>query len=1308
MLRWLTKLWRWFKGLFVRNRPAATVPSLRLTLSNLEYENTLMALLEEAEQGKSWSNLQALLVLHRLTPEVLAQWLKEHSSRWIEQPEQYQEFARRLVMLAQVASGELATVAHAIGMQIQVNATLPFPSESSAFAKITPAVEESEETGAEESGVAVEEAWQRANAQYEAGDYEAVIASFEQVLKLKPDDGLALRKRGFAFSELGRYEEAIASHEQALKLKPDDDQAWDNRGLALNNLKRFQEALESAERGIVLQPEKGHGWYVKGYALDGLGRYEEALFSYEQALKLQPDDYQAWYNRALAFGNLGRDEEALASYEQALKLQPDYCYAWFSRGNTLSKLGRYEEALISYEQALKLKPDDYQAWGNRGNMLSHLGRYEEAVASYKQVLKLKPDYSAYYLTLRHRGFALAELGRYEEALASHEQALKLQPDYYQAWAGRGFALAELGRHEEALASYEQVLKLKPDVYLAWLSRGIALFELRRYEESLTSYEQALKLEPDDYMSWYNRGITLSDLGRHEEALASYEQALKLKPDDYQAWFSRGNALFELRRYEEAIANREQALKLKPDYYQAWGNRGFAALNSSHYNPSYQQQFAYYFSSSCAQIPQRIQFNPLNATEAQALLQASWNTSQQLLVETFSSQQAPDALLEVIQQPLPPDLAELLQQPPSPDLLELTRQPPSATVLDCIHQDSLHHASLYNSLLQQRGYLGELASYQAELDKAIGRKTHPEGWGHLHYQIGRAHYRQARRVSSPTALWRQAEKSFKAALQVLQPPQFEELYLEVVQDLVRALLDLHETAEATELQRRGTDLLQRMLDDPQRSTRQKRSLALKFAGFEQLTVNLVLQQGDSKGALSLAETSKNTCLRWLLGIDEIPTVHYDDMQNLCDTAATPLLYWHLSSIALTTFLLLPNSKEPLLISPPAEFPSGYEIASEVSGQTDERSPSLRQLLTWEKWLTQWNQDYADYSSPKEQKGSNQSSAWKKTHPWRSGMVQKLADLKVILNGSAVEQILVGRGIKQMILIPHRDLHRFPLHYLFDAYNCTYFPSAHLALVHHQLRSPSIQLDSLLLIENPRSTPLLSKTKKLLEPLPFAEAESALIQQLIGSAVSERQPTVKVVASQDATLSTTTVALKRPHQILHFTGHGTYDSLDPSQSCLFLAGSDRLTLLEIVRLDLSAYRLVCLAACETAVTGDQTITAEYVGLVSAFLKAGVGHVVSTLWRVESVTSMITMVQFYRELQHQPPVSALKAAQAFLRNGTRDQFVTWFDEAIALLSTTPANRSFCILLTAERDRLQSIEEEHPYAHPYYWAAFYIAGAI
>lgn len=64
----------------------------------------------------------------------------------------------------------------------------------------------------------------------------------------------------------------------------------------------------------------------------------------------------------------------------------------------------------------------------------------------------------------------------------------------------------------------------------------------------------------------------------------------------------------------------------------------------------------------------------------------------------------------------------------------------------------------------------------------------------------------------------------------------------------------------------------------------------------------------------------------------------------------------------------------------------------------------------------------------------------------------------------------------------------------------------------------------------------------------------------------------------------------------------------------------TLREILEIPvaLGGCGLVTLAACETAVTGTETIQADYVGLASAFLKAGASAVLSTLWTVESVSN------------------------------------------------------------------------------------------
>ncbi|MEQ9371301.1 MAG: tetratricopeptide repeat protein [Coleofasciculus chthonoplastes F3-SA18-01] len=1147
------------------------------------------------------------------------------------------------------------------------------------------------------------QAWHnRGAALFKLGRPEEALANFDRLISLQPDDYKTWDNRGIVLGELGRHEEALANFDQVISLQPDDYQAWHNRGVALGELGRYEKALTSYDQAISIQPDYYQAWFNRSIMLGKLGRYREALTSYDQVISLQPDYYPAWYNRGAALGELGRYEEALANFDQVISLQPDYYPAWDNRGVVLGELGRYEEALANFDQAISLQPDYYPAWDNRGAVLFKLGRYEEVLTNFDQAVSLQPDY---YQAWRGKGIALGELGRYEEALANFDQAISLQPDYYPAWDNRGLVLIKLGRYREALTSYDQAISLQPDYYQAWLNRSVMLSNLGRYEEALTNDDQVISLQPDDYQAWHNRGAALMELGRYEEALANFDQAISLRPDDYQGWEHRGIALGELGRHEEALASYDQAISLQPDYYKAWSNRGIAAMKSFGCESYWQKYFAACFHLEYNKVHNVLIPTLQNANRERhlALFQVSLHSSIVLLQETFAD--SPKVIVQ-LEQPPSPKLSQLILQPPSKTLIDLIQKPLSEEIIAKIAQDSLNHSSLTNPQLNLRGYEGAIASFKAPLDKAIRRDTHPEGWGVLHHQTGRVHYFKGQQSAKPYSFWRKAKTSYKTALQTLKPPEFEELHLEVLQDLIRVLLNIGEIEEARELQRQGADLLQRLLADPKRTTPQKQQLALKSALFNQLTVDLAIQSGDISGALTLAETGKNTCLRWFLGYEEVPELDYRQIQRLL-TPTTAAIYWHLSPSALTTFVILPDDLQVVLTQRNAE--GNAEERRGFIELNDQRSESLQHVLAWEKWLTEWNQRYQAYGSSKETVNGTE----KKQHPWRLQMVESFQELRAILNISGIIEHLQNQPIENLILIPHRDLHRFPLHYFFPNYTCTYLPSAYsklrLILEDEENRDDGGNLPindtldncpplhSLLLVENPKSRPFIQGKATPLSDLPFAEVEAALIRQLFSQ--------VTLIANPNATRESLCQSLQTPHHVFHFTGHGAYNSGNPAQSCLFLDDTDQLTLTDIIHRDLRDYYLACLCACETAMTGDETITDEYVGLVSAFLKAGVTYVISPLWTVESAASALLIVKFYQHLEAgQSPPMALKSAQGWLKTATRKQLVEWLDRVIPQLTK---HKSLQLILQDQRDLLDRMENnDPPYCHPYYWAAFTISG--
>ncbi|WP_375472714.1 CHAT domain-containing protein, partial [uncultured Nostoc sp.] len=700
-------------------------------------------------------------------------------------------------------------------------------------------------------------------------------------------------------------------------------------------------------------------------------------------------------------------------------------------------------------------------------------------------------------------------------------------------------------------------------------------------------------------------------GRFEEAIASYDNALKIKPDLHEAWFNRGVALDHFGRFEEAIASYDNALKIKSDLHEAWFKRG---VTLTHFGR---------FEEAIASYDNALKIKPdLNEAWINRGIAAGNATGERTdLFFTFTL--------------------------------------PSATAANLA-------LKFNNPDLNKRGYEGKLASYKQGL-KHCPQDTHPEGWGKLHQKIGDAHYFRGRGNYNARNFWRKAITSYKTALQTLTAADFPELHLEVLQDLIRVQLDLEETAEATELQRQGTDLLRRLLNESNRSNQSKKQLALKFAWIQQLTADLAVQSGDLLQAIELAEEGKNTCLRWLLDEwSDDSSLSYSEMQQLLNPS-TAIVYWHLSSYALHTFILKHNAPSPI-----------------VPGETEFVTQAQR-LHDFEGWVKNWNEQYADYRKGKDKQGEQAIT-------WRSKLPEMLRNLSNILDINAVVSEIPE--ITQLILIPHRDLHRFPLHALFPPeFTITYLPSAKIGLIPQTyLENRGDEQHNLLSIEHPNS--------KGYPRLEFAQIESEAISRMFPNHTRKR--------SEKATKTAIINALPQDYGILHFTGHGEYNFQNPALSHLALAGEDKLTLADIRNLNLQSYQLVTLAACETAITGNHTITTEYVGLVSGFMGCGVAHVVSTLWTVESAASALMMIQFYQLLQQgKSEAVALAEATQWLRNVTNAELAEWYAAQIA---TLPQDEG--IIRPFLQDQLDNLKirqtTDQPYSHHYHWAAFTIIGVF
>lgn len=729
-----------------------------------------------------------------------------------------------------------------------------------------------------------------------------------------------------------------------------------------------------------------------------------------------------------------------------------------------------------------------------------------------------------------------------------------------------------------------------------------------------NYDKSIAINPTDWITWNNRGYALIALGSYEEALFSLEKASELEPGQSISWERRGEVLFELGRYKEAQNACDRAIKIDPNQSSTYFWKGIIL---------HRQKF---FSEALVSYNSALQLNEQNWS---AWVQRGWTI---LRIRGFES--ALEALDEVLHK-LPSNSSRYL-----------------------------------------------------------------EVRGNIYFCKGSACYQERYNRGNSWNLWTKAARFYQVALESFEQLEFQENHLETLQGLVKVFLSLEQIEEADEFLRRGTDYLQRLLDETP-SPGKRKLLALKFAGFNQLSVDRYVQAGQLKEAWETAEKGKNACLSWLLyalrdsQLNHVPIIFlllrefhciagilllreslYEQMQQLL-TPGTAIAYWHLSPVALTTFVLKSGEPAPILITAPAS--------------TTERPESLQRLLKLEAWMEEWDDQYRDYRN----KGKQQRNA---NHSWRKDMEQRLferqekpGNLKEILNIEAIKQHL--NGINHLILIPHRDLHRFPIHALFDSQLViTYLPSAKVGLKLRGRKPASTS--QLLSIENPKSD--------YAPDMRLALLESRMISQYFQNVHSLREA--------DATQEQVINALSKNHTILHFSGHGTHHPENPKKSELLLAGTKSLTLEEICQQDLTTYDLVSLSACETALTNNQSITTEYVGLVSGFLSRGTAQVISTMWVVKSVISAVVMIEFYRRRQpHKPDAVILSEVIWWLRNLNQATFEQWCHDCLEDLSKLPRERQSEVkrlFYPHIRYRWGSIEEE--IRHPYAWAAFTLSGGF
>jgi CHAT domain-containing protein/tetratricopeptide (TPR) repeat protein len=466
-----------------------------------------------------------------------------------------------------------------------------------------------------------------------------------------------------------RYEEAIDLHEEMLALRTQRQGAdhWETvserwtldgartvaalpveqRAAWVKGVQAFVEAQQLDAKGLYLKTDPvkrefcrlceqvfgdRHPWTATGcnglaFFLNSQAKYSEAQPLFEKALKVELEVFGerhrrvvvSYLNVASNLSDQAKYAEAQPHFEKALQLgrellgeeDPVVARCCDNLAGNLLWQGEYGRARTLHEEALARRRRIYGethrdvaiGYLNLAGTYLEEGKYADAQALFQKALDIfvasvgpKHPYTA--TAYDNLGAALNLQGRYADAQPLLQASLEIRREFYgeksepvaRSHQNLATNLSDQGRYSEAQPLYRQSLEVFRDVLgdrhpaVALVLRNVAanLRDQGKYGEAQPLYEEAVDLlrrrfgeRNRDVIDTYSHlAATLSDRHRYSEAQTAWSKILELSHEilprahPHAAYYQKGMAISLSRQgkhtqaqpfYEEALALRRQTL-----------------------------------------------------------------------------------------------------------------------------------------------------------------------------------------------------------------------------------------------------------------------------------------------------------------------------------------------------------------------------------------------------------------------------------------------------------------------------------------------------------------------------------------------------------------------------------------------------------------------------------------------------------------------------------------------------------------------------------------------------------------------------
>ncbi len=379
--------------------------------------------------------------------------------------------------------------------------------------------------------------------------------------------GEILNYQGVFYEQMNQSEKAIDSFEQAIKISPQNPNYYNSLSSALQNIKRYDRALAAINRAIEIAPRSS--WYInRGNIYKDLKKWDLALADYNQALVLNPNNPRAYIARTDVYEERKEWDLALADYNRAIEIDANFAAAYITRGSFYTDRKQWDLALADFNKAITIDPNNPRSYGMRGIFYNFQSEEELAIADLTKEIEINPYSVVAYST---RGRVYESLKKWDLALADLNKAIELNPNSPMPYIHRGGSYRFRGEWDLALADCQKAIELDPNFPLAYECRGHLYTNQKKWNLALADFNKAIEL--GHFSSYVNRGNVYFQQQKLALALADFNKAIELSPNPEFAYGVRAILYWDRKEWDLALTDLSQAIRINPYFELAYRYRG---------------------------------------------------------------------------------------------------------------------------------------------------------------------------------------------------------------------------------------------------------------------------------------------------------------------------------------------------------------------------------------------------------------------------------------------------------------------------------------------------------------------------------------------------------------------------------------------------------------------------------------------------------------------------------------------------------------------------------------------------------------